>query len=263
MGVSHSSSPDAQDQPAAAPRRVDWDSGGFDWKDRRYKTSLLVLGSPGDAEDSKANAGKISKRRGGGGLPGVWKDVDNVAGVFRRRLGSEHLFVQECRTKFARSEALDLIKRLFNQEDAEKFARFDIYYSGHGYRGSGRWVFSDGGVGLRDVMKLWRKRRTAHISQRLWLWMDSCHSGAWLDEFEGLTPQESCVLIDDGGPCHGQPNYALQLYQFNIAVACDAASVTYDSSAGGEATLKWMLRDMWISIATPHYDEKPGKIVYR
>src|SRR6185312_9307137 len=85
---------------------------------------------------------------------------------------------------------------------------FAVCYLGHGKgvpgdaKSSGDWVLSDGTVSMNDVLTLWRSSKAVKAGTErkggrahLYVYMDSCHSGAWVDAAAAMKPALEDVTI--------------------------------------------------------------------
>merc|ERR1712083_27632 len=111
---------------------------------------------------------------------------------------------------------MNAIKRAFKS----KAATIVLYYSGHGWNGTGDWCFEDkhGNVTekitFEDVLKEWRALRK--FEQHLCICIDACYSGVWAEK--------SSVLLDDSE------------WGMTIQTSCDSSQISMDSKDGGAFT---------------------------
>lgn len=56
-----------------------------------------------------------------------------------------------------------------------------MYYSGHGNKIDGSWVFKDANIAPHQIYELWKKY--GNMRKRLVIISDSCFSGKWVRAF--------------------------------------------------------------------------------
>merc|ERR1712079_150615 len=106
-------------------------------------------------------------------MRGFLHDID--ADVFADSVYDSSLLTSSCFSK---------IVSFFEQPAA----MYIIVYLGHGQRGSGDWRMSDGTMSLDDILQLWHARpdHVATPKPALFVYMDSCYSGAWANKAQQL-----------------------------------------------------------------------------
>lgn len=70
----------------------------------------------------------------------------------------------------------------FFDEDELRWGVLIVTWSGHGVVGTGNWALKDGAVSLDDVLRHWDDSKLGKQNALLFLLLDACHSGAWVDE---------------------------------------------------------------------------------
>eukprot|EP01084_Bolivina_argentea_P297365 512278_1 len=146
-------------------------------------SQFLFIGS--SAELNKyANNGKGIKLKKAGDdgdktLPNVKLDFQRVGPVFTE-LGCKNpvAFIQSDEAP-EKQYVLQVITNTFKvAQKAKQIQRVYLYYSGHGDN-DGDWYFEKGRIGLRDIVQT---KQNCMKYKELVLYLDCCHSGAWVEE---------------------------------------------------------------------------------
>jgi len=134
-----------------------------------------------------------------------------------------------------RDEVLGALSLFFRQlHDPEHFC---IYFSGHGNKQTGNWVFTDGELSLQDVSTLFL--RFAPLKSTLAIVADCCHSGSWVDQVLSFPDDYDCS-------------------RFAIQAACLKDEVCWDTAVGGFFTKSWV-SGAYHSLAKKHCWEHRGR----
>lgn len=148
-------------------------------------TTLLIAGGQGwDHVHGKAAA--QTGARAHGKTPSFLQSTLQDCRNFARLLNNEHCTIIDKPGKELRlSEVKKQIQRTMDT-CSEHGNRCQIYYSGHGASDAGGWCFEDERGELEvldfdDVMSMWAGRKHAGPAQYLYLVIDACFSGTWVD----------------------------------------------------------------------------------
>ncbi len=93
--------------------------------------------------------------------------------------------------ELSRAQVLRAIQSFLVAADVDCFL---LCFVGHGTKGSGDWVLSDGVIDLQDLLNAWHssaQQRSAH--SELVLFLDCCYSGQWVRRCEQL--RDSLVSV--------------------------------------------------------------------
>jgi hypothetical protein len=173
------------------------------------------LGSPGETTLNLDATGKTSKDGSRSGLQGVLRDLM----LARAFLSKNSYQIFECMhgIRLFKTEVVGALGMFFQQEQRPK--HFVIYFSGHGHRQTGNWIFTDGELSLFEVYDIFSQY--APVESCLSIVADSCHSGAWVELLM------SCPTEFD-------------MSRFAIQAACLKDEVCWDTSVGGMFTKSWV-----------------------
>eukprot|EP00300_Choanocystis_sp_HF-7_P033346 c45672_g1_i1.p1 GENE.c45672_g1_i1~~c45672_g1_i1.p1 ORF type:complete len:336 (+),score=63.44 c45672_g1_i1:63-1070(+) len=182
--------------------------------------SSILLGSPGETLSNQNVTAKVSKDGGSrSGLQGVLSDLM----LARAFLIANGYGVFECLhgMRLFKSEVQGALSDFFKQPQPQHFV---IYFSGHGNRLSGNWVFTDGEVSLDEVYTMFLE--IAPQNSCLSIVADCCHSGAWVEQIS-LCPDD------------------FDKRRFAVQAACLKDEVCWDTRVGGLFTKSWVSGDYY------------------
>ena len=91
-----------------------------------------------------------------------------------------------------------------------------IWYTGHGEKGTGNWIFQDGNVKFEDIYQLYKK---CFKGRYLYIVSDCCYSGAWV--------VECAQLLDEDGIKCGHTAEHRNMY-IKVFAACLPNETAYD-----------------------------------
>eukprot|EP00301_Raphidiophrys_heterophryoidea_P012962 c20291_g1_i1.p1 GENE.c20291_g1_i1~~c20291_g1_i1.p1 ORF type:complete len:390 (-),score=57.07 c20291_g1_i1:199-1368(-) len=178
--------------------------------------SAILLGSPGETMiDTNNLSAKVSKDGTRSGLQGVLRDL-----MLARAFLIQNMYrIFECLhgMRLFKSEVLAATALFFAQDS--KPVHFLVYFSGHGNRQTGNWIFTDGEIALQEIYDLFVAY--APPSSCLSVVADCCHSGAWVEQ----------LLSRPHDLDHGR---------FCIQAACQRDEVCWDTKVGGMFTKSWV-----------------------
>ena len=91
-----------------------------------------------------------------------------------------------------------------------------IWYTGHGEKDTGNWIFQDGSVKFEDIYHLYKD---FFKGRYLYIVTDCCHSGSWVEECARL-------MDEDGIKCNHSAKY--QGVYIKVFAACLPNEPAYD-----------------------------------
>ena len=97
-----------------------------------------------------------------------------------------------------------------------KFFVVLIWYTGHGEKGTGNWIFKDGSVKFEDIYSLYKN---FFKGRYLYIVTDCCYSGCWVEDCAKL-------LDEDGIKCGHSAKY--QGVYIKVFAACLLNEPAYD-----------------------------------
>jgi len=159
--------------------------------------NLLAVGSAGEGLCGQAKA----ETKAASGWLSTDKDVEDCKTWFlsKFRSGSKVFSDFNLGTNAAKKDFVkQQIKELFEDCAANDLAPL-IYYTGHGYQGSGNWVFKDGGISLDEIQSIWNSTRPGW---EVVIYSDCCHSGHWTAKAGSVSMKPTILSAADTGD-HG------------------------------------------------------------
>ena len=122
--------------------------------------------------------------------------------------------IWNCRTNFDanRDEVRNLIKQFFSDCQKNNWKPM-LYYTGHGEIGTGNWCFSDGTIGIQEIID-W----IPEGCEKPTICSDTCYSGVWANycaqqRIEGFECLSACgddeAALDCGGLTMNQFHFLL------------------------------------------------------
>lgn len=132
---------------------------------------LLLCGAtdpPGEVNISERRTRDAPGDRSGAFLAGVTRDLVNMEDAV-----GEKLFNTVKDLYLTKSEAFGRIEKFFNVCKDRRFHPM-LYYTGHGELGTGNWCFSDGTIGIQEIIDLMPKGTYYPM-----IFSDACYSGHW------------------------------------------------------------------------------------
>lgn len=118
----------------------------------------------------------------------------------------------------------------------------ELTYSGHGLKGSGDWCFEDHtgkvieSITFDEIANLWNKRANRKENAVLWIQMDSCFSGAWV-----------------------QRQLRAKHPNIGFCVSCGPEEYSYCTQEGGFFTLEFAERDWHVAVKSGDQQVYGGK----
>ena len=122
------------------------------------------------------------------------------------------LWICRSNPKITRDEVRDLVQEFFRDCHRNKWKPM-LYYTGHGEIGTGNWCFSDGTIGIQDIIG-W----VPEGCEKPTICSDACYSGVWANycaqqRIEGFECLSACgddeAALDCGGLTMNQFHFLL------------------------------------------------------
>lgn len=150
--------------------------------EHRQKFRACFLGVPSSARP------RSQKARGDVDLLGVSDDLAKTQKHWYETLGAG-ISTKSSYCEMTRPEVLRKLHGYVNENapsNPDRDHEADTYilqYSGHGYEHTGNWATDDNKeISLGDVLKIWDDSHAKKQGGWLVIVLDSCHSGAWVEE---------------------------------------------------------------------------------
>ncbi|CAF3669596.1 unnamed protein product [Rotaria socialis] len=183
----------------------------------------LLLASPGDVSESlkagiqivaKVRSNEEDQRKSARSLAGVLLDIRHMQNLLDKKC--VEMYDAFYRHRFTKQEALQAISTFFARDPPSQV--YMVYYSGHGERLTGNWVFTDGTISYDEIISMWCQSGKSE-NYGLWIISDSCFSGQWIQTAHHLNTS-NCMFI-------------------RMLCSSEANKVSYDTSEGGDFTIKF------------------------
>jgi len=183
---------------------------------RQCELSAILLGSPGETNMSLDSTTKVTKDGTRSGLQGVLRDLM----LARAFLSKNSYGIFECMhgIRLFKSEVVGALAMFFNQEHQPK--HYVVYFSGHGDKHTGNWIFTDGELSFNEIYDIFIKYSPTESCMSIVA--DCCHSGAWVEQ----------VLAS--------PASVYDVSRVAVQAACRTSEVCWDTSVGGLFTKSWV-----------------------
>jgi hypothetical protein len=130
-----------------------------------------------------------------------------------------------------RKETISLIQEFFSSssQDEEK-QTWILYWSGHGQRDTGDWIFSKHRlISLDDILRLWTKSGAFAKQRQLIIIADCCNSGSWTRRLTQIQKEIS-----------NSPKHRWSKLKVAVQAACRANEGAYFDRRGSFLTQKFL-----------------------